>query len=183
MEIGMLELLAWVALLAAAAADAEQAKQVPKPLLPQRPWAKPPPGMDPEAATAKRRQQIFDTLAAGKYPFTYFVSGASRPAHIRGLRRIGANIGVVVTELSADGIAELRRMGQQTRPMLDAFIDSGAFEEFTHPMKVVKLQNRIDKLREKQAIKGLSKAESKTLANAPGRLARLQSMEMEPDWM
>jgi len=129
------------------------------------------------AALAERRAQ--DAKRHGAMPFMYFVSGSSRPPHIRGMWRIGLNVGVVASEVARASVEELKRMGPSH---IDVFVDSGAFEEFTHPMKIAKLERRQADLLELQNTVGLSPKDAKTLAGIPKRLAKFQLMDTEPDW-
>jgi len=59
-------------------------------------------------------------------PAAYFASGSNRPAEIRGLALAGADIGVVVTELSTVAIEELKTLAGTD---VAVFVDSGAFSE------------------------------------------------------
>jgi len=59
-------------------------------------------------------------------PAAYFASGSNRPAEIRGLASVGADVGVAVPELSPNGLAELVALAGSD---VQVFVDSGAFSE------------------------------------------------------
>ncbi len=56
-----------------------------------------------------------------------FVSGASAPADLRGLLRFSVPVGVSVPDLSAPALEYL--LAQAQRPLVQVFVDSGAFGE------------------------------------------------------
>lgn len=186
----MFEFLAFIAALTVMA-DAERQQPLPlasrgRPLLPQRLQA----GEYHDAHTGERRRMRPWTVAErqaraasmvqhGKLPYTYYASGSNRPTHIRGMWRIGMNVGVAAQEVSPAAVDELKRMGHT---QLEVFVDSGAFEEFTAPQKIANLRNRIARLQAKQAAGTITAAEERTLANAPKRLAKMERTEWEPDW-
>lgn len=64
---------------------------------------------------------------------TYFCSGASAPADLRGLARIRHPLGVSIPELSAPALAEVCAL----RGICDVFVDSGAFSEVDTSCAVV----------------------------------------------
>lgn len=59
-------------------------------------------------------------------PAAYFASGSNRPAEVRGLAGVGADVGVAVPELSPNGIAALKALAGTD---VQVFVDSGAFSE------------------------------------------------------
>lgn len=66
---------------------------------------------------------------------TYFVSGASAPADIRGLARVSVPFGISLPELSAPALDVLCSFAFM--PLLRVFVDSGAFSEVDRTGKVV----------------------------------------------
>jgi len=69
-------------------------------------------------------------------PACYFASGSNRPAEVRGLAGVGADVGVAVPELSANAVAELVALAGTD---IQVFVDSGAFSEVKFgPFRVVK---------------------------------------------
>lgn len=66
----------------------------------------------------------------------YFISGASRPSDLRGLVRISAPLGVSIPELSDHALAELLAAAP-ARPLLQVFVDSGAFSEVDRTGRIV----------------------------------------------
>jgi hypothetical protein len=59
-------------------------------------------------------------------PACYFASGSNRPAEIRGLAGVSADIGVAVDELSRNAIDALKALAGSD---VQVFVDSGAFSE------------------------------------------------------
>jgi len=59
-------------------------------------------------------------------PACYFASGSNRPAEIRGLAGVSADIGVAVPELSRNAIDALKELAGSD---VQVFVDSGAFSE------------------------------------------------------
>jgi hypothetical protein len=59
-------------------------------------------------------------------PSAYFASGSNRPAEIRGLSKIGADVGVAAPELTQAALAELLELKGTD---VQVFVDSGAFSE------------------------------------------------------
>ncbi len=123
----MLELLALITYLGAIAADAEEQRRrqialpltlasVAFPKLSHRLRA---------GHIWERGEQVPMTLQPTA-EITYFASGSSRPAHIRGFATIGQPIGVVAGELSPAGMKALERLAHM---QMDIFVDSGAFNE------------------------------------------------------
>lgn len=70
-------------------------------------------------------------VVALEEPDACFASGSNRPADIRSLELAGAAIGVNALERSANALEELKRT---TVPV---FVDSGAFSEVDHKLRVV----------------------------------------------
>jgi hypothetical protein len=59
-------------------------------------------------------------------PSAYFASGSNRPGEIRGLSKVGADIGVAAPELGTAAEAELHKLAGTD---VLVFVDSGAFSE------------------------------------------------------
>ena len=72
-----------------------------------------------------------------KAPVAYFASSTNVAGEIRGMARVGHDVGVAVPELTAPGMAELKALAGTD---VQVFVDSGAFSEVSYNAAAAQLQ-------------------------------------------